>query len=92
MRAWATDASTEALYRAQAACRPEAALAARDALEMRPYPIREIETLSKGKEGVERTAMRAPTTADAADLDIIATHLQRYDAFVIATWTASSGS
>jgi len=88
--------STEALYRVHVVCRPEAVSAARDLLfdelEMHHYPIREIETLSEGEEVVELAAMLVPTTADPADLDIIAAHLQRYDAIVSATWTVSTDS
>lgn len=87
---------TEALYRVHVICAPDAVSEARDLLyeelERHHYPIREIETLSKGEHLVELAAILVPTTANQADLDAITNHLERHDNIESATWTVSATS
>ncbi len=85
---------TEALYRVHLVCAPDAVSEARDLLfeelELHHYPIREIETLSDGDNAVELAAILVPTSADPADLDAIAGHLERHAEVISATWTVST--
>ena len=82
---------TEALYRVHLVCRPDDVSKARDLLyeelEHHAYPIREIDTLSDNDEVVELAASLVPTSAQAEDLDLVVTHLQRNPEVVSATWT-----
>jgi len=87
---------TEALYRVHVICAPDAVSEARDLLyeelERHHYPVREIETLSKGEDLVELAAILVPTTANHDDLDAITAHLERHDNIESATWTVSATS
>ncbi len=87
---------TEAIYRVHVLCAPDAVSDARDLLyeelEQRHYPVREIETLSKGDDVVELAAVLVPTTASHADMDAITAHLERHDSIESATWTVSATS
>ena len=87
---------TEALYRVHVLCAPSAVSEARDLLyeelERHHYPVREIETLSKGDELIELAAILVPTTATHEDLDAITAHLGRHDNIESATWTVSATS
>jgi putative Mg2+ transporter-C (MgtC) family protein len=89
-----TAAETEAHYRVHIVCDPEKVASARDLLfeelERHDYPIREIETLSESDEVVELAASLVPTSADADELNLIVTHLQRSPDVVSATWTVST--
>jgi putative Mg2+ transporter-C (MgtC) family protein len=87
---------TEALYRVHVLCTPSDVSTARDLLyeelERHNYPIRQIEVLSEGREVVELAASLVPSTANAAELDLITAHLEHSDNIQSATWTVSTTS
>jgi putative Mg2+ transporter-C (MgtC) family protein len=87
---------TEALYRVHVLCTPSDVSTARDLLyeelERHNYPIRQIEVLSEGREVVELAASLVPSTANAAELDLITAHLEQSDNIRSATWTVSTTS
>lgn len=95
-RAPISSQTTEAIYRVHIVCKPGVVSEARDlvheALEQRNYPIREMETLAEGEDLIELAAVLVPTTANAAELDVVTRHLAQNDIINSATWTVSTES
>jgi putative Mg2+ transporter-C (MgtC) family protein len=87
---------TEANYRVHTICDPAFVADARELLfselELRNYPIREIEVLSDGEDEVELAAVLVPTTAEPAELDAVVTALEHRSGIASAAWTVSTTS
>jgi putative Mg2+ transporter-C (MgtC) family protein len=86
--------NTEAVYRIHVTCKPDMVAEARDLiheeLEVRHYPIRDIETLSETPELIELAATLVPTSAQPEDLDAVTRHLGRHKGVESTTWTVST--
>ena len=85
---------TEATYQVHVTTRVDHQDDVREALverlEASNYPMREIETLERGRDKVELVATLAATSVEPGELDAITTRLEESDTVLYATWTSST--
>ena len=86
--------ATEAVYRVHLICEAEHVTDARDmltdALEAAGYPVQSIDVLTETDDSIELAATLIPTTADAAELDLVCQALSASRKFSAVTWTMST--